>query len=749
MAATLLTLITILNFSISGIVKDQATHKPIANATILLVETQHGTITNASGNFELRNIPSGNYTLRISHVGYATYEVKVNPETVFNGRDIFLVIAEAVTEEIIIQGIRADETTPVSQKTLTKAQIEQNYMGQEMPVLLTQTPSINYYSDAGNSFGYSYMRLRGIDQSRINFTLNGLPLNEPEDQGVYFANFADFGNSLQSIQVQRGIGTSTSGTASYAGSVNFESINLADSIGSLNLQTGYGSFGSYRISPEFSTGQLKNGFALYGRYSLLHTDGHKYHSGTHAHSGFISAGYFGKKDLFRLTAFTGHTRNDMAYVPVALTDIQQDPRTNYLSPEEKDKFSQQLVQLQHTHKFNQSTSLVTSGYYIHLTGGYDIRFDPILQNFSVASDFGGGMMTLHYTKDRLTTHVGVHANTYKRDHFSSIQPNTSDRLYTNTGYKKEISAFGKINYAWNKFNLFADAQIRSVFFRYSPEKSYELPELSTQWTFFNPKVGITYQAGPAVNVYASIGKTSREPTRNDLFAGFDDVDSSNISLIGDLTRIKPESVTDIEIGARWILPTLVVQANVYTMQFHNEIAPIGQLSYIGLPLRKNVAQSYRRGVEVDLSWKLLSNLSIVQNTAFMDAQIKEYTNDVDNQTYRNVNPLLSPKWILNQGVIYQLPFSKPKKLRGDVELSSRYVSKSFLANTNESQFMTPDFHLLNLRISMDFLQHVRFSFMANNLTDKLYFTSGQVTDQQPYYFVQARRNYFVTLQLNF
>lgn len=749
MLQALLTLVVIVQFSVSGIVKDQSTQQPLPYASVQIVELQRGTQTDASGSFSFANLPEGNYTLRISHIGYQTVTVAFSSEKGLEN-SIFLEPKTTPTEEVIIQGIRAGELMPVSQKTLSKTDIERNYAGQEMPVLLTQTPGVNFYSDAGNAFGYSYMRLRGIDQSRINFTLNGLPLNEPEDQGVYFANFADFGNSLQSIQVQRGVGTSTWGTASYAGSVNFESINLAaDTVPSAELQAGYGSFGSYRLSPEYSTGLLKNKMAFYGRYSRVYTDGYKYHSGTSAHSFFFSGGYFGKKDFVRFTGFSGHTKNEMAYVPVALSDIRQDPRTNYLTTDETDKFSQQVAQLQYTHQFNSFLAVVASGYYIHLQGGYDILFRPVLQRFSVASDFGGGILTANYAKNRLTASVGLHANTYRRDHFSGIHPTVSERLYTNTGYKSELSAFAKANYTWNRFHFFADAQLRSVAFRYVPEQRYSLPSLSTRWTFFNPKAGITYQLSNQWNAYVSAGKTSREPTRNDLFAGFDDLDTSNRSLIGDLTQVKPESVTDLELGTKLLLPSLTLQANVFAMEFRNEIAPIGQLSYIGLPLRKNVAQSYRRGVELDLQWKPVTHLTIGQNTAYMKAQIEEYTSDPDNRTYTDVTPLLSPQWILNQSVSYYIPFSASKPVGSEIELSSRYVSESFLANDNDSRFTTPAFHLLNLRISVRLLKYTRFTFMVNNLADKQYFTSGQVVEQTPYYFVQARRNYFLTLRFEY
>jgi len=199
-------------------------------------------------------------------------------------------------EEVIVAGVRAGSLVPVTEITLNNAQIKRNYAGQEMPVILATTPSFTWYSDGGHFTGYSYMRLRGIDQTRINFTLNGVPLNEPEDQGVYFSNYPDFLNNIKSIQIQRGVGASTNGTASFAGSVNFESPSLMDSAG-IELQTSVGSYGTWQVSPQYRSGLLKNGMSFYARYSNTGTDGFREHSGTKGQNFFFSAGHFGKKSV--------------------------------------------------------------------------------------------------------------------------------------------------------------------------------------------------------------------------------------------------------------------------------------------------------------------------------------------------------------------------------------------------------------------------------------------------------------------
>ncbi len=755
MYTILLFTFNLFSFTFSGTVYDQSTGQPLADASVQLVEMQRSTTTDAQGIFQFTDLPEGKYTLKISHMGYISTEIPLTAPQAQTRLEIRLQPRTLVSEEVIIRGVRADALTPISQKTLDRATLEQNYYGQEMPALLTQTPSINFYTDAGNPFGYSYMRLRGIDQTRINFTLNGLPLNEPEDQGLYFSNFADFGNSIQSVQVQRGVGTSTSGTASFAGSINFESTSLADSVSSAEVHLSQGSYNSYRFSPEYASGLQKNGFSFYGRYSLVHTDGYKYHSGTHAHSFFLSGGYFGQRDLVKVTAFVGNTKNALGYLPVLKADIDKDPRTNPLTEEEKDDFSQSLVQVQYTHTFSEKTSAMLSTYYSRLDGSYDVKLPDLqpdtyfLQNFALVSDFAGSMLNLNYDTTPLKLQVGIHANTYRRDHFAGIRPFVSNRLYFNSGYKNEFSTFGKIQYTLWRLTFFGDAQVRTVSFRYQPEVRYNLPEKRISWTFLSPKIGATYQITNILHTYFSIGSTRREPTRSDLFGGDDDMNTNNLSIIEDFTRIKPERVRDIEIGLQYTTRNLSAQLNIYDMQFRNEIAAIGQLSYIGLPLRKNVGKSFRRGVEWDSRWNIVPQLTFTQAASYMHARIASYTNDADNTTFTNVTPLLSPKWMFSGGLVYQTLANSSKKWGLAAELNSRYVSESFLANDNNVNFVTPSFLLLNSRVSVVFLNKHRLSLLINNLTDKQYFTSGQVSNGETAYFAQARRNYFLSLDLAF
>jgi iron complex outermembrane receptor protein len=645
-------------------------------------------------------------------------------------------------EEISISSVRSDKNIQVTETTINKKEIEKNYTGQEMPIILAKTPSVTWYSDGGNYTGYSYLRLRGIDQTRINFTLNGVPLNEPEDQGAYFSNYPDFLNSVRSIQVQRGIGLSTNGAAAFAGSVNMESPFLNDSA-YVELNSSYGSYHTYRVSPEFNTGLLKNNWSFYGRYSNARSDGFREHSGTKGQSFFFSGGYIGKKGIFKFTGFTGISKNEMAYLAVSDSILKHNYRTNCLTQNEKDEFKQTLVMGQYIAPIGKRSNITSSVYYNYLQGGYSILFSPDLYNYSVKSDFYGAIINYQYQYNSLKLNIGVHGNSYGREHYSSILPDESNLLYKNKGFKNEFSSFVKLAYSIKKITLFADLQYRYTEFNYQSDKNDRINLGSVNWQFINPKAGISYLIKDRHVFYISFGSTSREPTRNDLFAGYDNIDSLNYKEVGNLRRVKPESLTDLEVGIKLNYRKLKLEFNFYDMEFKNEIAAIGQLSYIGLPLRKNVASSYRRGIELNLITEPFKGLIFSTQANLSDNRIKTYTTDYDSVTYTNVQPLLTPQIIINQSIGY----TATKWLT--TEVSARYSGKSYLDNTNNENYTTPSSLIFNGSIGVRFYKEHSINFTVNNITDQKYYTSGYVQSSQPYYFAMATRNYFVTLKLRF
>ena len=644
-------------------------------------------------------------------------------------------------EGVMISAVR-DPDAPISQKTLSRSDIQQHYFGQDIPLVLQgETPSLTSYAETGNYWGYSYIRLRGIDQSRINITLDGIPLNDPEDQVLYFADFPDLANSLQSIQVQRGVGTSSNGTASYAGSINMETMSLAAAQRSGTLQAEAGSFGSLRASASYNTGLLPHHLAFYGRVSQLKTDGYRYHSGVNGASGFLSGGYFGDSNILKFTATAGYMRDTMAYLAVPEADLDTNRRINPLSPQERDGFGERLAALSYTHLVNANSSFTTTVYRLAATGDYDVLLDSLETLHLDFVSYGfTGVWSYHSAGFKLD--VGANGDSYARDHYAFMHPDLNNPLYFNTSYKRDLAGFAKLGYTLSRATLFGDLQARHAEFRYSPDIHADIPGSSISWSFLNPKVGVTYQLTHPLSVYASYGKNSREPTRTDMFAGFDNLDTSSVGFVGSLSRVKPETVHDVEIGANYRSGTLDVQANLYSMDFRNEIAPIGALSYIGSPLNKNVASSYRRGIEADVTYRGIPRWILSGNATESMNRIREYTDSSGDTpvTYHNVEPLLTPRFLSFARAQFALTPSI------DLAVQGRYQSVSFLENTSDRRYVLPESSDLDASIGWRIGQ-AELLVRGNNLTNSKKYGSGYAGGGVSYYFVLPPRNVFVTLKV--
>jgi iron complex outermembrane receptor protein len=629
-------------------------------------------------------------------------------------------------KETIIKAYKADRKTPITFTNLEKYVIEKVTLGQEPSQILGSTPSVSVYSDAGNYQGYSYFRLRGIDQTRINMTLDGIPLNEPEDQGVYFSNYPDFFNSLESIQIQRGVGTSTNGVASYAGSINFSSPDLKGKR-EAQIGTNYGSYNTFRIFGEFQSG-IKNNKSIYARISHIQSDGYKYHSGNNSNSVFLSSALYKNKHVLKFMGFFGNQVNELSWIGVPMDTIKQDSKTNGNSIE-KDRFGQVLGSIQHTYPLSNTARLNTAVYYNYLKGNYDFDLNNFLglplneemYNYAFVHHFKGFFSNLHIHRRNMNFYTGIHMNSFNRSHTGSEK--TLGELYQNTGYKNELSLFSKINYRFGKVYLFGDIQFRHTGFNY--DGSVELPKLN--WNFINPKAGINIFLSRETNLYYSIGSNGREPTRNDIFNGEDDLlsDSEGNTMY---SEVEPERVFNQEIGIKTNHTNWYFNTNLYWMKFNNEIVLNGQFGPNGLPLHSNVAKSTRSGIEVDYGIKFLTMFNYNGNAMLSSNKIvKENV---------SIEPILSPSVLINQEISIEMK-------QFSIGLSTKYQSSSYIDFENSIQL--PSYLETNLRLSYT-LKSLIFRTGINNLTDTEIFTNGYIgIDGTPLYFIQCPRNYYIAL----
>jgi iron complex outermembrane receptor protein len=746
--------------AVSGTVRSALSGQPLDGARIAARDTAREARSGPDGAWRLQ-LPAGDHVLELSHPEHLplTRAVTVSAGLVV---DLALDPRYRVSEEVVVQAVRAEARTPVTRHEVTRADIERRHVGQEMPFLLKPAPSLNQYSDSGLGSGYSYLYLRGIQQTRVNMTLDGVPLNEPEDSTVYFVNFGDFASSLESVQVQRGVGTSTVGVASYAGSINFASRDLAEER-EADARLGLGSFGTRRGSAGAQSGRVGPGLAFYGRGSYMETDGFKRHSGVVQRSAFFGATRQGPSDLVKVFAFAGRERTQLAFYATPLEVLEQDPRANPASPDERDSFGQGFAHAHYTRTLGAASSLGLQGYYGGAGGWYrlqDAGGAGLLQ-YGLRWHLAGGIGTFRYAGRELSLTLGVHGNGFASRHTRT--PVDGPQEYSTRGLKNEANAFAKAGWDRGPWHLYGDAQLRWSRFRHRDG----LPLGSVAWTFFNPKLGARRDLAPGLSAYLSLGRTTREPTRADLFSGQD-----NPTILYDLRAVRPERVVNLEAGLELRRGSLALHAGAYAMEFRNEIALTGELSEIGLPLRRNVDRSRRRGVELDAAWQAVPALRLTASAYASFNRIRSWTQFLDvydeagaylesvPRAFSDVEPLLTPRAIVNLGADYT---PRPWLRAG---LSGRYVARSYLDNTNVEALTTPRFFELDASLALGLERWVRagrprLRLELANLLDNdriwpngysyLFLTRGASGPDQlqhtPYYYPLATRSVLVLLDL--
>jgi len=648
--------------------------------------------------------------------------------------------------EATVNVFRAENKEPVTFTDIKQNELIKVNIGQEPAAILQLSPSITMHSDGGNNFGYSYFRIRGIDQSRINVTMDGIPLNEPEDQGVYFNNYPDFFNSVESVQIQRGVGLSTNGIPSYGGSINVTSPNL---FGESSQRYGfnYGSFNTNRIFGEYKTGLLDNGIGAYIRFSSINTDGYIENAFHNGRSVFYGVGKKWKNSSLKLIGFTGNQQNGMAWAGATREMINENPRSNGNTTEEVDDFTNSVTSIQFEH-LGKKTLIKSAIYYNYLDGNYDIFFGPDsisggdeYQNLALKHHYYGAYVNATSYIGNLTATYGINANQFQRTHTGDFRLNTLTD-FTNTGYRNTASAFVKLKYDIDKFTLFGDIQKRYSSFEYQGDVYMDKKE----WDFINFKAGINYQLNEKINFYYSYSEAGREPTRQDLFAG-----ESNLS---ELIDVSPEFVKNHEIGTRYKSDRLTFSLNGYLMNFINEITFLGEIGSNGLPISENIESSYRMGIEFDLAYKASDNFSIYFNTVKHRNIIK-----IDNSGETiTINHPLTPvsKYPISNSPIMDFAFLLMGPLSN---ISFEYKTGNFTftpmlrhqggmyLDIENTEFLE-GFTVINLLTSYE-KNNSTITLGLNNITNERYAAFGQRDFFNEFrYFQQAGFNFYLSYVVN-
>lgn len=747
--------------SVSGKILDSSDNEPIPGAGIKIINSSEGTFSNRTGDFSLK-MEKSDKVLEVRYAGYESQTIQITGDTTLTIK----LVAGTSLDEIVIIGMKAVESNPITQKTIERKEIEAISIGQEANYILERlSPSVMTSSDAGSNFSnYSKLFLRGVEEDRLNFTLNGVPLNDMVDQGIYLSNIPDFASNVSSIQIQRGVGTSSNGVSSFAGSVRFDSPDIFNTPKETMIELNGGSFNSYRTSISSFTGLNKNKTALYTRFSKTGSDGYKDNSSSDSYSFFTSGGYKGEKDIIKFTAFLGNSKRQMAYEVVPLDIINDNPKTNFSNPNDKDDYSQWLSQIQYSRILNSRISLHNSLYYTGAGGSFPWGWsaDSTMMNdygintqqisYAINNLQAGAYSYLSYNDKGVNISGGIHAYYFRRKNTETMVPDFTMPYYQDKTAKNEISTFIKASYDIQKIAIFADLQYRNVNMTMYRDENYYTPaegNVQKTWNFVSPKAGFTYNFSPYLNVYSSVGVSYREPSRTD-FLGDVVLDSYTYSYASS-DSVSFESLIDYEVGIRIKQIKYRIDFNLFYMDFTNEIATIGRTipeNYANL--RKNMPKSSREGVELDAEYFLFSNLSVSGNLTILQTKISEYKPEDTDIIYTNTESPFSPKIMSSAGIDYKI-FNRFK-----IGINGRYLSEMFMEPTNDNTFIIPSSFIVNAKFSASISKNVTFGFYVNNLTNKQYFTYGEPTDtngdyisDSPGYLAQAPLSLFGELVIKF
>jgi iron complex outermembrane recepter protein len=775
--------------SLSGFVKDATDGQPLAGANLVLLNTSRATATDAQGHYQLDRLSPGSYTLRLTYVGYEPQTMQLNL-TATSEFSFSMVKSTYVTDEVIVQATRVTDRSGMAYTNLNRQDIEKQNLGQDLPFLLNNTPSVVVNSDAGAGIGYTGIRIRGTDASRINVTVNGIPLNDAESHGVFWVNMPDFASSVDNIQIQRGVGTSTNGAGAFGASINIQTTTL-EAEPYAEISSSYGSFNSLRNTVKAGTGLLNNRWAIDARLSKISSDGYIDRASSDLKSFFLSATYRGDKSLLKLNVFSGKEVTYQAWGGVPQSLLQTNRTFNpYTYDNEVDNYQQDHYQLHYSRELGYGLSLNAALHYTRGRGYFEqFRTNRRLSNFGLPNvvignatisrtdmvlrrwldnDFGGATYSLNYSKNKLEATLGGGLNRYVGDHFGEViwaqyasTGQIRHRYYNNRGNKNDFNIFGKTYYQiTDRLNAFADLQYRHIAFDAAGTTNNQQEiDLDKRFNFFNPKAGLVYQFNPQQQVYASYSVANREPTRRN----FTDAP----------TEKQPvhETLYNLEAGYRHQTSRYSLGVNYYHMNYRNQLIMTGEVNDVGAPIMINVPQSYRTGLELEGSYILAKQLRWHGNATYSINKIANYqeTNLVYDVNYnvvgvtelafKNTNISFSPSWVGASTLIY----APTKGL--EAAFISKYVGSQYMDNTSNAASKLDAFFVNDFRVSYAFtirgLKEARITLLAANIFNELYepngytyttlFQEGDVIrpEVSNFYYPQAGRNYMASVSLRF
>ena len=684
-------------------------------------------------------------------------------------------------EEVTVSAIKAKNDTPVSFVNFSKESIEKTNLAQDIPILLKNTPSVITHSDAGAGIGYSSIRIRGSDQTRVNVTINGIPYNDSESMQVYWVDLPDFASSIENIQIQRGVGTSTNGPGAFGGSINIQT-NSASENPFFEINNTLGSFGTVKNSVGFSTGFIDN-FELSGRVSRIKSDGYIDRSGSNLRSYFLQGVYRDENTLIKILNFAGHEITDQAWYGVDSSTLETNRKYN-MAGEYYDEFGNTLYYEDQVDNYKQNHLQIhwnqiyqngwNSNFGIHFTNGkgffenYNLGYgsSDYIDRRWLDNDFYGILYSLNKKTEDFNANIGGSLNKYNGLHYGEYlwydqinstvnQYDFKEKFYDDFGDKGEFNIYAKIDYyITDKLTFYGDLQFRNIKYEAGIsanstltgyiEDGFEI--LDKSFNFFNPKFGLFYNLNDNNNLFFSFARAHREPTRTDYANG----------------NPNEEKLDDFELGWKLNSNNLALSLNAFYMIYEDQLVLTGQRDINGYEIRRNIGESYRVGIEFDSSIKLNNKLNIETNFSLSENKNKDFYSTFDGnlKNFGNTDLAYSPNLIVNN----ILNFNPNKKVL--ISLRSKYVSEQFFAQTNSPISKLESFFINDINFVHDIdlpniSDDIKFKVLVNNLFDYKYSAYGgyysydiQEDDQiktyeGTYYYPQSGINILVGLDVKF
>lgn len=779
----------------------------LPGATIQLSGEGTAVVSDGSGQFVFESLPPKEYIVTVRYVGYATTRTRVNLQ---GDSLITFVLKEQplFTDEVIVTATRATHVSPVTYTTVNIEVIAAQNFGQDLPMLLNWTPSVVTTSDAGNGVGYTGIRIRGSDATRINVTINGVPYNDSESQGTFWVNISDIAASAESIQIQRGVGLSTHGAGAFGGTISVNTLSKrADPYA--RITNSFGSFNTRRHMVEFGTGLLNDTWTIDGRLSRIKSDGFIDRAFSDLYSYYLSGGYYKNKTIIKLLTFGGQERTYQSWYGVPQSRLESDeeamlqtaanegwneeqtlnllnsnPRTfnPYLYENQIDNYRQEHFQLHLSQQLSSSTTANLSFHYTPGTGYFEeyryadnfsnYGLDPVAIGDSIIAsadivrrrwldnDFYGLTYSAIMNANKLGLTLGGAYNVYRGKHFGeiiwseiSVVP-TGYKYYQNDSYKEDFSTFIKGQYQFSPiFSAYLDLQLRNVFYRGEGiENLQNQVDFNKTYSFLNPKLGFVYTLKKEQQLYGSFGVGNREPVRDDF-----------VNAAPDRLPLH-ETLLNTEFGFRQNNSNGYFHANLYWMDYKNQLVLTGQLNDVGAATRTNVRNSYRVGLELEWLMKLNERISWVMNATISQNKIRhfdevlyDYSASVPvetRNTFTETHISYSPGFLVGSQFLFQ-PFKG-----GEVELLSKYVGRQYLDNTSDRSRSIDPYVVQDLRLSYRFQlsgANMALAVLVNNLLNTQYesngytwgYLFGRESFRENYFYPQAGRNFLVKLDIAF